>query len=270
MADYETIKYEVEGHFLAETEQIGVITLNRPGKLNAIGPELIKDMNTVLDEIEKDDKVRAVIIRSASEKAFSVGADLTAAAQMAQDRAMAKKFMESGQALFRRIENFPKPIIAELHGLVLGGGLEMSAACDLRIASKEAKFGNPEVKLGLIPGWGGTQRIPRIVGMGRAKEIILTGRDVLADEALEMGLVNKVVPSDELHGEALFLAQSIADNAPIALKLAKEAVNHSFDVPVEKGNETELKGLLATFDTEDLSTGIAAVFSKSKPKFKGK
>jgi enoyl-CoA hydratase len=270
MADYETIKYEVEGHFLAETEQIGVITLNRPGKLNAIGPELIKDMNAVLDEIEKDDKVRAVIIRSASEKAFSVGADLTAAAQMAQDRAMAKKFMESGQALFRRIENFPKPIIAELHGLVLGGGLEMSMACDLRIASKEAKFGNPEVKLGLIPGWGGTQRLPRIVGMGKAKEIILTGRDVLADEGLEMGLVNKVVPSDELHGEALFLAQSIADNAPIALKLAKEAMNHSFDVPVEKGNETELDGLLATFDTEDLSTGIAAVFSKSKPKFKGK
>ena len=270
MADYETIKYEVEGHFLAETEQIGVITLNRPGKLNAIGPELIKDMNAALDEIEKDDNVRVVIIRSASEKAFSVGADLTAAAQMAQDREMAKKFMESGQALFRRIENFPKPIIAELHGLVLGGGLEMSAACDLRIASKEAKFGNPEVKLGLIPGWGGTQRIPRIVGMGKAKEIILTGRDVLADEALEMGLINKLVPSDELHGEALFLAQSIADNAPIALKLAKEAVNHSFDVPVEKGNETELKGLLATFDTEDLSTGIAAVFSKSKPKFKGK
>lgn len=270
MADYETIKYEVEGHFLAETEQIGVITLNRPGKLNAIGPELIKDMNAVLDEIEKDDNVRAVIIRSASEKAFSVGADLTAAAQMAQDRAMAKKFMESGQALFRRIENFPKPIIAELHGLVLGGGLEMSMACDLRIASKEAKFGNPEVKLGLIPGWGGTQRLPRIVGMGKAKEIILTGRDVLADEGLEMGLVNKVVPSDELHGEALFLAQSIADNAPIALKLAKDAMNHSFDVPVEKGNETELDGLLATFDTEDLSTGIAAVFSKSKPKFKGK
>lgn len=270
MADYETIAYTVEGHFLAESEQIGVITLNRPGKLNAIGPELIKEMNDVLDKIEKDDNVRAVIIRSASEKAFSVGADLTAAAQMAQDRPMAKKFMESGQALFRRIENFPKPIIAELHGLVLGGGLEMSMACDLRIASKEAKCGNPEVKLGLIPGWGGTQRLPRIVGMGKAKEIILTGRDVLADEALEMGLVNKVVPSDELHGEALFMAQSIADNAPIALKLAKEAMNHSFDVPVEKGNEAELDGLLATFDTEDLSTGIAAVFSKSKPKFKGK
>ncbi len=270
MADYETIAYAVEGHFLAESEQIGVITLNRPGKLNAIGPELIKEMNDVLDVIEKDDNVRAVIIRSASEKAFSVGADLTAAAQMAQDRPMAKKFMESGQALFRRIENFPKPIIAELHGLVLGGGLEMSMACDLRIASKEAKFGNPEVKLGLIPGWGGTQRLPRIVGIGKAKEIILTGRDVLADEAFEIGLVNKVVPSDELHGEALFMAQSIADNAPIALRLAKEAMNHSFDVPVEKGNEAELDGLLATFDTEDLSTGIAAVFSKSKPKFKGK
>jgi enoyl-CoA hydratase len=270
MAEYETITYSVEGHFLADTEQIGVITLNRPGKLNAIGPELIKEMNDVLDTIEKDDNIRAVIIRSASEKAFSVGADLTAAAQMAQDRAKAKEFMAAGQALFLRIENFPKPTIAEIHGLCLGGGLEMSMACDIRIASKEAKLGNPEVKLGLIPGWGGTQRMPRIIGMGKAKEIILTGRDVLADEALEVGLVNKVVPSDELHGEALFMAQSIADNAPIALRLAKEALNMSLDVPVEKGNETELKSLLAAFDTEDLATGIAAVFSKSKPKFKGK
>ncbi|MHA2313997.1 MAG: enoyl-CoA hydratase/isomerase family protein [Candidatus Hermodarchaeia archaeon] len=270
MTDYETITFAVEGHFLAEEEQIGVITLNRPGKLNAIGPELIKEMNDVLDKIEKDDNVRAVIIRSASEKAFSVGADLTVAAQMAQDKAKARKFMESGQALFRRIEAFPKPLIAEVHGLCMGGGLEMSLACDLRVASKEAKFSNPEVKLGLIPGWGGTQRLPRVVGMGRAKEIVLTGRDVLADEAFEMGLVNKVVPSDELHGEALFMAQSLADNAPIALKLAKEAMNSSFDVPVEKGNVTELDGMLATFETEDLATGIAAVFSKSKPKFKGK
>lgn len=270
MADYETITYAVEGHFLAETEQIAVITLNRPGKLNAIGPELIKEMNDALDKIEKDDNVRAVIIRSASEKAFSVGADLTAAAQMAQDKAKAKEFMESGQALFRRIENFPKPFIAEIHGLCMGGGLEMSLACDIRISSKETKFSNPEVKLGLIPGWGGTQRLPRTVGIGKAKEIILTGRDVTADEALEIGLVNKVVPSDELHGEALFLAQSIADNAPVALRLAKEAMNQSFDVPVEKGNKTELEGMLATFDTEDLATGIAAVFSKSKPKFKGK
>ncbi len=270
MADYQTITFAVEGHFLAETEQIGVITLNRPGKLNAIGPELIKEMNDVLDKIEKDGNIRSVIIRSASEKAFSVGADLTAAAQMAQDRAMAKKFMESGQALFNRIESFPKPTVAEIHGLCLGGGLEMSMACDIRIASKEAKLGHPEVKLGLIPGWGGTQRLPRIVGVGKAKEMILTGRDFLSDEALEMGLVNKVVPSDELHGEALFMAQSMADNAPIALHLAKDAINHSFDVPVKKGNETELDGMLATFETEDLSTGIAAVFSKSKPKFKGK
>lgn len=266
----ETLAYAVEGHFLADTEQIGVITLNRAAKLNSINPKLIKEFDELLDKIEKDDNIRAVIIRSASEKAFSVGADLTAAAQLAQDLEKGREFLAAGQALFRRIESFPKPVIAEINALALGGGLEMAMACDIRIASKEAKLGNPEVKLGLLPAWGGTQRLPKIVGMGKAKELILTGKDIPADEAYEIGLVNKVTEPDELHSEALFIAQQIADNAPIAVALSKEVMNMALSVPIEKGNEAELEACIKCFGTEDIAIGISAVFSKSKPKFKGK
>lgn len=266
----ETITYAVEGHFLADTEQIGVITLNRPTKLNAIDPTLVKEMNEQLDLIEKDDNIRAVIIRSASEKAFSVGADLTAAAQLAQDLEKGREFLAAGQALFRRIESFPKPIIAEINALTLGGGLEMAMACDIRIASKEAKLGNPEVKLGLLPAWGGTQRMPKLVGLGKAKELILTGKDIPAEEAYQIGLVNKVVAPDELHSEALFIAQQIADNAPIAVALSKGTLNMALSVPIEKGNEAELDACIKCFQTEDIAIGISAVFSKSKAKFKGK
>lgn len=270
MTDFETIQYSVEGHFLADTEQIGVITLNRPGALNAINPQMVKELNEVLDQIEKDDNIRAVIIRSASDKAFSVGADLKAAASMMQDKAKAREWVAEGQKLFRRIESFPKPIIAEINALTLGGGLEMAMACDLRIASSEAKLGNPEVQLGLIPAWGGTQRMPKIIGLGKAKELILTGRQITAQEALEIGLVNKVVPPDELHSEALFLAQQIADNAPIAVQLAKKTMNMALTVPIEEGNKAELEAIAQTFETEDLVIGITAVLQKSKPKFKGK
>ena len=270
MTDFETIQYSVEGHFLADTEQIGVITLNRPGALNAINPRMVKELNEVLDQIEKDDNIRAVIIRSASDKAFSVGADLKAAASMMQDKAKAREWVAEGQKLFRRIESFPKPIIAEINALTLGGGLEMAMACDLRIASSEAKLGNPEVQLGLIPAWGGTQRMPKIIGLGKAKELILTGRQITAQEALEIGLVNKVVPPDELHSEALFLAQQIADNAPIAVQLAKKTMNMALTVPIEEGNKAELEAIAQTFETEDLAIGITAVLQKAKPKFKGK
>lgn len=269
MADYETVKLEIEGHFLADTEMIGVITLNRAAKLNAINPQLVEDLGKVLDEIEKNKDIRVVIIRSASEKAFSVGADLTAAASMMGDLEKARDWVADGQRLMRRIASFPKPIIAELNGLVLGGGLEMSLACDLRIAEKGAKLGNPEVQLGLVAAWGGTQRMSRIVGIGKAKELILSGRQATADEALACGLVNKVVEPDELHSEALFMAQQIADCAPIAVRLSKELINMSYDVPIEKGNAEELDAIVSTFTTKDLAAGIQAIFSKSKPKFTG-
>jgi enoyl-CoA hydratase len=267
---WETIAYGVEGHFLADTEQIGVITLNRPAKLNAIGPDLVREMNEAIDKIEKDSNIRAVIIRSAAEKAFSVGADLGAAAQLAQDMAKGRAFLAAGQALFRRIENSTKPFVAELNGIVYGGGLEMAMACDVRIAAKGAKLGNPEVKVGLLPAWGGTQRMPKLVGLGRAKEFMLTGKDIPAEEAAAIGLVNKVVEPSELHAEALFMAQQMADNAPIAVGMTKKTLNMAFSVPIEKGNEAELESCIKCFQTEDITIGISAVFSKSKAKFKGK
>jgi enoyl-CoA hydratase len=269
--DMETLKYEVEGHFLADEESIGVITLNRPDALNGINPQMVKEFTELLDKIEKDDKVRAVIIRSASDKVFSSGADLKAAASLASDPKAGRKFLEDGQALFRRIETFPKPIVAELNALVIGGGLEMAMAADLRVAAKDAKCWVTEVvNVGLIPGWGGTQRLPRLVGMGRAKEIVLTGRQIPADEAFEIGLVNKVAPSDELHSEALFMAQQMADAAPVAVRLAKKTLNMSYDVTMEEGNKEELEALLETTQTEDFGIGVSAIFQKSKPKFKGK
>jgi enoyl-CoA hydratase len=267
---WETIAYAVEGHFLADTEQIGVITLNRPAKLNAIGPDLVREMNEALDKIEKDSNIRAVIIRSASEKAFSVGADLGAAAQLAQDMAKGRAFLAAGQALFRRIENSSKPFVAELNGIVYGGGLEMAMACDVRIAAKGARLGNPETKVGLLPAWGGTQRMPKLVGLGRAKEYMMTGKDIPAEEAAAVGLVNKVVEPSELHAEALFMAQQIADNAPIAVAMTKKTLNMAFSVPIEKGNEAELEACIKCFQTEDITIGITAVFSKAKAKFKGK
>ena len=268
MADYETLKFEIEGHFLADTEMIGVITLNRAAKLNAINPKLVEELGKLLDEIEKNKDIRCLIIRSASEKAFSVGADLTAAAAMMSELDKARDWVADGQRLMRRIGDFPKPIIAELNGLVLGGGLEMAMACDIRIAEKGAKMGNPEVQLGLIAGWGGTQRLAKIVGMGKAKELLLSGRQATAEEALACGLVNKVVEPDDLHAEALFMAQQIADNAPIAVRLTKKLVNMSFDVPIEKGNAEELDDICSTFTTKDLQAGITALFSKAKAKFK--
>ena len=267
----ETLKYEVEGHFLAEEEQIGVITLNRPEVLNGINHQMLKEFNELLDKIEKDDNIRAVIIRSASEKVFSSGADLKAAATFMQKPEEGRKFMAAGQTLYRRIENFPKPIIAELNALVIGGGLEMAMACDLRVAAKDSKLWHTEVvNIGLIPGWGGTQRLPKLVGLGRAKEIILTGRQIPADEAFEIGLVNKVVPSDELHSEALFMAQQVADAAPIAVRLSKKTMNMAFDVTIEEGNKEELDALFETTSTEDFTIGVTALLQKGKPKFKGK
>jgi enoyl-CoA hydratase/carnithine racemase len=239
--------------------------------MNGINPKMVEEFTELLDKIEKDDKVRAVIIRSSSEKIFSSGADLKAAASLVSDIKAGKKFLEDGQALFRRIETFPKPVIAELNALVIGGGLEMAMAADLRIAAKDSKCWVTEVKrIGLIPGWGGTQRLPRLVGMGRAKEIILTGRQIPADEAYEIGLVNKVVPSDELHSEALFMAQQTAEAAPIAVRLAKKTLNMSYDVTLAEGNKEELEALLETTQTEDFGIGVSAIFSKSDPKFKGK
>ena len=266
----ETLKYDVEGHFLAEEEQIGVITLNRPEVLNGINHQMLKEFNELLDKIEKDDNIRAVIIRSASEKVFSSGADLKAAATFMQKPEEGRKFMAAGQTLYRRIENFPKPIIAELNALVIGGGLEMAMACDLRVAAKDSKLWHTEVvNIGLIPGWGGTQRLPKLVGLGRAKEIILTGRQIPADEAFEIGLVNKVFDSIEsLHEGVNELATKLVEKAGVAIKLAKQSMNNAWHLSLPDNLAFEVNVFCQTFDTEDKVEGVAAFLEKRKAEFK--
>ena len=266
--EYKNIIYSREGSFLSPEENIAVIKLNKPDALNAFNPEMLTELENAIDEINKDDTIRSVIITGVGERAFSAGADLKTASSL--DEAGVRKYMDQGQRLFRKIEDLNKPVIAAINGWALGGGLELAAACDIRIASENAKLGSPEVRIGLIPGWGGTQRIAKIVGVGRAEELILTGGQVSAKDAERIGLVNKVVPPDELMSTANWTAGQIAANAPIAVRLAKKLVKKSPDLDILEGNKLELDAILECFRTEDIREGVQSVFEKRSPQFKGK
>lgn len=265
---YKNLTYTKEGSFLSPEENIAVITLRRPEALNALNREVLSELDGALEEARKDDQVRVVVITAEGEKAFSVGADLKEASSL--DEAGARAFTEFGQGVFKKIEEFEKPVIAALNGLALGGGLELAMACDVRIASETAKVGNPEVNVGLVPGWGGSQRLPKIVGKGRAAELILTGGMIEAKEAERIGLINKVVPPDELKTVVNWTAGKIASNAPIAVRAAKNLINRSFDVSVAEGNKLEADAIVTCMKTEDLREGVKAVFEKRSPQFKGK
>jgi len=244
------------------------VTINRPGDRNSIDSALMSELEDLLATIEKT-ATRAIAFSGAGDTYFIGGAD--GVEMMQCDPESGQAFSVRIQNLFNRMEASPLILVAAINGLCFGGGFEFAMACDLRVAAKDAKLWVTEVvNVGLIPGWGGTQRLPRLVGIGRAKEIILTGRQIPADEALEIGLVNKVAPSDELHSEALFMAQQTADAAPIAVRLAKKTINMSYDVTLEEGNKEELEALLETTASEDFGIGVTAIFQKSKPKFKGK
>jgi len=261
-----TVTYAKEGTFLSTTQNIAKITLNRPEALNAFSPELIADLNEAFDKAEQDTDIRAIIV-SGDGKAFSAGADLKAMSELSQEEV--RNFTKAGQALFRRIETFPKAVIAAINGYCLGGGTELSLACDIRIAAAEIKMGLPEVSLGLIPAWGGSQRLPYLIGMSKAREMILTGTLLSSEEALEIGLVSKVVPLDELASTASFLAAKIADNAPIAVAEAKRSLTASRHMTIEEGNALELEIADKLAQTEDLREGITAMREKRKPVFKG-
>ncbi len=265
---YKTVTYSKEASFLAPEEaNIGVITLNRPDSLNSFNFDLITELNSVLDEIAKDEKIRVVVITGAG-RAFSVGADLREGQRL--DSAGVRNLLESGQRLFDRIENFDKPFIAALNGFTLGGGVELAIACDLRIASEEARIGNPEVALGLIPAWGGTVRLPKIVGVGKAKELILTGGQIDAKEAERIGLVNKTVPADELNSTVMWTAGTIASRAPIAVKHAKKILSKAMEMGMEEGNKQMLEACILCYQTEDIQEGVKAVFEKRAAQFKGR
>ncbi len=258
---YSTLLYE-------KKETIGILTINRPEKMNALSNELTSELKTVLDTIEQDDKLRVLIFTGAGDKAFVAGADIREL--VIRDAQIGRKVSKERQDLFTRIENLAVPVIAAVNGYALGGGLELALACSIRICSDRAKFGAPEVKLGIIPGDGGTQRLPRLVGLGRAMEMILSGDFIDAQEAYRIGLANKVVPHEELMEKTLELADKIASRPPLAVQFAKEAVNQSVGSGSDSGYalESYLHALSCT--TEDKKEGVSAFLEKRKGQFKGK
>lgn len=244
------------------------ITIDRPKVLNALNAQTVDEIGRVLEAASDDESVKCIIITGAGEKAFVAGADIGELATMTP--ITGKQIAEKGQRVFRAIERFPKPVIAAINGFALGGGCELALACHIRIASDNAQLGLPEVTLGIIPGYGGTQRMVRLLGKGKALELILTGDRIKAGEAERIGLVNKVVPADQLISVAEEMARKIASRGPLAVRAAIEAVMSGSDMPFEEGQRLEatLFGLLAS--TEDMKEGMAAFLEKRAASFRNK
>lgn len=251
-----------------QQEGIAIITMNRPAVLNALSEATVRELNQVMEEIEQDDNVLAVVITGAGEKSFVAGADISEIrhATPLQARAWAKYV----HAVFNRIENLPKPVIAAVNGYALGGGCELAMSCDIRIASEKARFGQPEVLLGVTPGYAGTQRLPRLVGKGRAKELVFSGEQIDAVEAYRIGLVNQVVPPGQLLEAAKELALKIISRGQIAVRLSKAAINEGMDIDFESGQAYEAEVFALCFATADQQEGMGAFVEKRKAKFVGR
>jgi len=247
---------------------IAVITINRPDKLNALNAAVIADLDEALAALDADAPVRGLIVTGAGEKAFVAGADIAELAQATpvEARGLALR----GQAVFSRLERFRAPVIAAINGFALGGGCELALACHIRIASEKARLGTPEVKLGLMCGYGGTQRLPRLVGRGRALEILLSGEMVGADEALRMGLVNRVVAPEALMEETIGLLKKIIANAPLSLQFTIESVNAGLDMSLPDAQDREAALFAVLSSTADKTEGTSAFLEKRPPKFQGR
>ena len=245
-----------------------VLTINRPRVLNALNAPTIAELGRAIDQARDDAAIRVVVITGAGDRAFVAGADINELAS--QTPVAGREHARRGQALFNRIERLGKPVIAAVNGFALGGGCELAMACTIRLASDTAKFGQPEINLGLMPGYAGSQRLPRLVGRGRALELLLTGATIAAEEAWRIGLVNRVVPAGDLMAEARGLAQAIAAKAPIAVRYILEAVAGGLDMPLDDAQDYEatLFGLVAT--TDDMREGTRAFLEKRKPEFTGR
>jgi enoyl-CoA hydratase len=259
---------EYQNIILERSENIALITLNRPQVLNALNRALFAELDAALSEIAGDDSVRAVILTGAGEKAFAAGADLREVARISAVEG--QQLALNGQRIFTKLENLGKPVIAAINGFALGGGCELAMAATIRIAAENARLGQPEVKLGLLPGYGGSQRLPRLVGKGAALKLLLTGEMVSAGEALRMGLVDEVVGGGELLPRAKALAAAIASMAPIAVRQCIAAVNSGYDLPLDEAlaYEAALFGLCCA--TEDKAEGTAAFLEKRAAVWKGK
>ncbi len=259
---YEDIRLDKSGN-------VATITIDRPQVLNAIRFQTMLEIQAALKDIEADETIRVVVLTGAGEKAFISGGDISV---MARGQGYIETLTEvpKGQAICSEIENFPKPVIARINGIALGGGTEVALSCDIRIAADSAIMGLPEIKLGIIPGYGGTQRLPRLVGMGKAKELIFTGDHISAQEALNIGLVNQVVPFADLDETVAKLCQKISSRGPVALHMAKVALNNGAQADLRTALEIEARCFSLCFGTEDRLEGMNAFLEKRKPEFKGK
>lgn len=254
----------MENVLIAKEGHVATITINRPKALNALSTAVLTDLNAALDEVAADQDVYALIITGAGEKSFVAGADI---AEM-KDKSVeeAAEYGKFGNAVFRKIETFRCPVIAAVNGFALGGGCELAMSCDIRVASENAVFGQPEVGLGITPGFGGTQRLARLVGAGIAKEMIYTARNIKADRAAQIGLVNKVVAAEELSATVMKMAQGIAKNAPIAVAYAKKAINNGLQTDIDSGIAIEVEEFSNCFATEDQTYGMTCFLEKVKEK----
>ncbi|OLN31845.1 short-chain-enoyl-CoA hydratase [Desulfosporosinus metallidurans] len=247
---------------------IAALTINRPKALNALNTDTLTELSTVFNKLGRDSSVKVVILTGSGEKAFVAGADI---AQMKKLNALeGRRFGQLGQATFRKLELLPQPVIAAINGFALGGGCELAMSCDLRLASETAKFGQPEVTLGLTAGFGGTQRLPRLVGTGLASELLFTGDIIDAQEAYRIGLVNHVYPLDAFMEEALKLANRIAGRAPAAVQLSKSAIHRGMNMDLDSAQAYEAEVFALTFSTQDQTEGCSAFLERRKPVFEGR
>jgi enoyl-CoA hydratase len=260
MTSYETIAVQKCG-------RVAILTINRPDKLNALNSKIHSEGVAALDELKRDDEIRVVVITGAGEKSFIAGADIS---EFQDKTPVTQRNTFTERSLFNSIDNFPKPVIAMVNGFCLGGGNELAMACDIRIASENARFSQPEINLGIMCGGGGTQRLPKLVGEGRAMEMVLTGDMIDAGTAERYGLVNHVYPSADLEAETMSLAEKIAEKAPIALQLSKEAVKFASRSNLDEGLRREVDLFAICFSTDDKKEGVAAFLEKRKPEFKGR
>jgi enoyl-CoA hydratase len=249
-------------------DSIGTLTIDRPKALNALNPDTLREILRCLREVRRAGEVRALIVTGAGEKAFVAGADIAEMSKMTV--VQAKEMARLGQRLTSALEDLPIPVIAAVNGFALGGGMELVMACDLAIASEKARFGQPEINLGIIPGFGGTQRLARRVGAPRAREMIYGGDMIDAETARQWGLVNRVVKPEDLLAEARKLAATLATKPPVALAQAKLAIQHGLDVDLENGLRLEAEAFAVTFSTEDRTEGMAAFLTKRPAKFVGR
>ena len=250
------VRFDAEG-------AVGIVTIDRPKALNALNSEVLADLEACFDGIDTN-VIRAVVLTGSGDKSFVAGADIGEMSKLSV--AEGEAFGKKGNDVFRKIENFPIPVIAAVNGFALGGGCELAMSCDIRICSENAVFGQPEVGLGITPGFGGTQRLARIIGIGMAKQLIFTARNIKADDALRLGLVNSVYTSEELMAQAKKMAATIAANAPIAVRAAKKAINDGLQVDIDKAIVIEEKLFGSCFETHDQKEGMGAFMEKRKEK----